>query len=316
MHPLHAALLSPRSPGAARGTASAPYAQPAAPHVLALPTAPPSHEAATETAAAIARRLALVRAELLQVGIVASLIASLTNALSRGAHPHINPQTLSPFVPAFSPSFATGIQELSAAPQFFPVQQAWQALSAHLAMAQRLTQTYLAAGSRGRADDLCPVAILADAWSRVCGLIADTHGRIAAIMSQAGHAADMAGESRTLALLQAAARGGWPCLTRDGELTIPGWAERRVGERIRVRLPASIAIANREFAASLFDVSSTGLGLESALEIEPGTPIAVRLPDGRKLFGLVQWHRSGRTGVKLSHRLTDTDPLLHLARPA
>jgi hypothetical protein len=129
-------------------------------------------------------------------------------------------------------------------------------------------------------------------------------------MAAAGHVYPADGEAGTLELVRMASQGGWPCITRTGQVSIPGWAERRDEQRVALNVPVSVTSGPANFPAIVENATVAGLGLASAVGVKEGAELSVHLPDGRTVTGLVRWARSGKLGVRLLKPLQSEDPLL------
>jgi hypothetical protein len=249
------------------------------------------------------RRLALLRSELLQLGAVASLLASVTSPHRVGSAVRTN--LLGAFTPAISATATASVDTLAVHATYFELAQLWQMLAARLAFANSLSAAHL-----GQSSKAVTVDIVADAWQRFAATILATHREINALMVQAGLVCDAAIEASTLALLRAAAAGEAPCFEADGELSIPGWAERRADLRIEVDLPVDLSCAGRTLPARLVNISQSGLGIESREVLSRGLSLEVTMPGGRRLAARVIWALEGRMGLALADHLAADDPLL------
>jgi hypothetical protein len=257
-----------------------------------------------------ARKLALLRAEILNVGIGASVIASLANAGESRLFPGLSTANVLALLPGHSTAFEADIYELSGKAQFFAIVQLVQALLARLSLAHSISKAFAGRSGAPAEENFCPVGVTADSWRRVCKAAIEAHTAIAETMTSSGHMCPAAVEASTLELLRSASLGGWPCISREGYLSIPGWAERRVERRVNVGLPAKVTFGPARFPAIIENATPTGLGLTSSLTVKVGAEIGVHLPDGRLVIGIIRWVNSGKLGVRLIEPLSLDDPLL------
>jgi hypothetical protein len=257
-----------------------------------------------------ARKLALLRAEILHVGMGASVIASLANAGESRLFPGLSTANVLALVPGHSTAFEADIYELSGKAQFFAIVQLMQALLARLSLAHSLSKAFAGRSGGPAEESFCPLGVTADSWRRVCKAAIEAHKAIAEIMSNSGHVCPAAVEASTLELLRSASLGGWPCISREGYLSIPGWAERRIERRVNVGWPAKVTFGPARFPAIIENATATGLGLTSSLVVKVGAEIGVQLPDGRFVIGIIRWVNSGKLGVRLMEPLSPDDPLL------
>jgi hypothetical protein len=256
------------------------------------------------------RRLALLRAEILNVGMGASVIASLANAAESLAFQELSVANVFTLVPGQSATFESDIFELSGKAHFFEIVQHVQGFLARLSLARSLSKAFAENTGSSAQESFCPLAVIADCWRRVCRAAIAAHSAIAESMHTSGHIGTAAVELSTLELLRSASLGGWPCISREGYLSIPGWAERRVERRISVGLPVGISLGAARFPGIIENVTPTGLGLSCSMTVEAGAEVVVQISDGRSLVGTVQWGKSGKLGVRLTEPLSPDDLLL------
>ncbi len=260
------------------------------------------------------RQLALMRSELLQVGAVASIVASAANRKFRIPASASALDEFETFRPAFAGAGVARAEHLAALAEFFTLAQLWQLLTAQLSFAVALTSGVLRSGTARQ--DLDADEIVADAWQRVLKAMLSLHTHIAAVMADEGLVCDRDVEGPALGLLQAASLGEWPCFDATGRLSVAGWAERRVAVRRAVTMPIAIELAGRRHPALLRDVSGGGLGAELDVLIPERSNVVIHCGGGRSLTGQVGWAKGRRIGIALAVRLSDDDPLLNAAPPA
>lgn len=111
------------------------------------------------------------------------------------------------------------------------------------------------------------------------------------------------------AALREASLGLSPCLSNDGRLVFPGWAERRGAERKKKGLRVSLT-APVEAEITLSDISQTGIGLAGVPALEAGNFVSITVPGGRVLAGTVVWQRALCAGVRLHELLSVNDPIM------
>ena len=254
--------------------------------------------------------LGLVRSELAHVGTIVSIVTGLANAIESGLFGHIRPHSVGSFSPTFSATFLDLLGELARQPQLSEIAQLWQALRARLALALSLRQNFISSSDQPECSVICPIEIVADSWRRVCSATLDLHSRIASEVAVGRPAFFSEREEQTLSLVRTAARGGWPCMGRDGQISIPDWAERRTEQRRTVNLNAAISIGSVKYPVILENVTTLGFGLASSMWFKPLSEVTVELPDGRCMIAYVRWAQNGKVGVRLLEPLDLNDPLL------
>lgn len=251
--------------------------------------------------------LELLRSELVQVGIIVSIVTSLANALESHIFPHIKPQSLNSFAPAYSATFVATVEDFALDPQYTELARVWQLLRAHLALARSLYQNFISEFAQPDESAICPIEIVADSWRRVCSATLDLHASLSAKMPLD---CDALGDEQTLSLLRSSARGGWPCIARDGQISIPNWAEQRTEERRTINIKATVSAGSAKTPVILQNVTTLGFGLACSVSFKPLSELIIDLPDGRAVVAYVRWAQSGKVGVRLLEPLSLDDPLL------
>ncbi|WP_156679040.1 EAL domain-containing protein [Sphingomonas profundi] len=78
--------------------------------------------------------------------------------------------------------------------------------------------------------------------------------------------------------------------------------------RVQMLRSTVVRVGERPHSARLRNISAGGAMVESASLIDPGTPVDIELPDGRRHGGTVKWTRDGRIGMTFD-RAIDLDAL-------
>lgn len=245
-----------------------------------------------------------VQAELKQLSVLISVMASAANALERQPLDKALTHVVADFCPQQS-GFFTTTDRIAGDSLDNQTLAALHEFSARLEFAQRLTQhlsrKFAAQGSQQAGD----FEILADAWRRVCSTLL-----ILSVQLQLNGSAASTDEWSGLVngLLKNCIEGGAPCLNESGELQIPGWAERRSVARMPMQHVAKASTGGQLASVSIINASEIGLGL--AGHAENGQRTTIVLADGRELSGTVKWSDAGRFGLQLDTPLAKSDRLL------
>jgi hypothetical protein len=258
-----------------------------------------------------ARMLALLRTELLHVGTVTCVVSSIMNAIEGKIFEQIKTEHARSFTPGFSSSFIEHIDKLNEQTQFFELGQTVQILMSHLSMAKNLMKAYVAASDCEGSELVLSCEVVADSWRRVCRATLRVHEILTEDMRQGGYTCPEAVEADTLNLLRSSERGGWPCITRKGQISIPGWAERRVEPRTELNVRIQISKGPARFPATIKNATTIGFGIDSAIGVANREVIVIHLDDGRDLLAMVCWGKDGMFGVRLYEPLESDDWLLH-----
>ena len=112
-------------------------------------------------------------------------------------------------------------------------------------------------------------------------------------------------------LLTAAALGASPCVSADGAIEIPGWIERRLDRRHRLRLVGSVNVDGRAWRIETVDVSRQGAGLAGLPQLAIGTRALLVLDGLAEAAGAIVWRTGDRGGFRFDKPL---DSLARLGR--
>lgn len=111
-------------------------------------------------------------------------------------------------------------------------------------------------------------------------------------------------------LLQDVMMGGSPCVTPDGEISLPDLPQRRQSARRTVCQPCQLTYNHVTHQAFVRDVSPGGFGLERVPHLVPKTVVQIELPSGRRFTGVVAWCSGASAGIRFTRALLPNDPLL------
>ena len=148
---------------------------------------------------------------------------------------------------------------------------------------------------------------LADAWCRACATGAE-------VIRMALHFSEVPDPQnhrmlKLMAWLLKAADGHSPCISDEGELSVPGWAERRSSPRIEVNKAIFVEIDRLDFACTLVDVSETGFKISDISGLTVGDELIVKLSRGNHCAAQVVWVQKDTAGLKSFDRLDPDDPI-------
>lgn len=107
-----------------------------------------------------------------------------------------------------------------------------------------------------------------------------------------------------------AARSGQSPFQKDGVVSLPEWAERRVGKRTIVNMPAELTDSGQTRAVLVTNASPGGLGLEYVQGLREGELVSITLENGRRFIGRVRWCDGTRAGLAFRKSLRPNDPLI------
>ncbi len=165
--------------------------------------------------------------------------------------------------------------------------------------------------------DLTPAAsgkhwmALSGVWRRCAGAALKAGDAAHDVASSAGVGDDAhAGWAELRSLLLAVRDGQSPCVSPQGHIVFPNWADRRSSRRKSLGKPAWHCAGAHRHQVMLADISQTGFGLSDCHGISAGDPVAVEIASGRVLSGVAIWSQGNRAGVRFREPLSRTDTLL------
>ena len=158
------------------------------------------------------------------------------------------------------------------------------------------------------------IDVLTEMWRDLCrhasALMSDLRQ-----CTRAGHDQARAAHGRAAEhLLKSASSGQWPCVSRDGDVEVPSWAERRRHERWTVEWSAQLLGDGQHFPIEVFDVSQGGFGVKCTSAHAPGAHVSILLPTGACYDGAVAWVAGSAFGVSLFSPMKLDDAAIAHAR--
>ncbi len=257
-----------------------------------------------------APHLVMLRNDLTAASILIATSGSIANAIGAFAFPNLSLYDVATYMPRPSsllidaPKRMLGRQDDDDA---FDIAKAIQEFLHRLDIATRLAHSAARKSTKATAKPTVDIAIVLDATIRACQAAREANTILAGIMNRRGERHSFP-QSRVIPILDLTEHGGWPCIDSFGQVTMPGWAERRHEKRFAVNQSATIDCGDGPAPIMVADASSSGLGLIG--NPAKGCRVNVTLADGRKLSGSIVWTENGRAGMALDHRLSRHDPLM------
>ena len=190
-----------------------------------------------------------------------------------------------------------------------------QAYHLRLAFARRLSCAIVAAGPAPSPQQrVSELEKLENAWQHACGKSLIAASALRCWLTDAGVRCAPPGNPHAESLLRAAHAGGRPCVSDDGQISVPGWAESRRSLRHATRFSARVFFQGGQQTVMIDNASETGLGLSGIKASEASAAITVELPGDDLVSGRIMWSHNGRAGVKLDKSLPANHPVLKSAR--
>ncbi|MGI9514061.1 MAG: PilZ domain-containing protein [Anderseniella sp.] len=106
--------------------------------------------------------------------------------------------------------------------------------------------------------------------------------------------------------------GKHPCLDRDGNLSVPNWAERRGSKRYPCRVEVDVVSERQTQTGILRNFSAEGLGITGLSGFAMNERVTVKRIDGDDISGCIQRIDEKWTGVLMDKALFFDDPLYGL----
>ena len=252
--------------------------------------------------------LALLQRALENLCVPMLVTSSLINRLARERHDDAVTAGLANYasiqVDVLPPVFEQLIEER----RFLTAAMLISELQARIGLARGMTLTFAAQGADGAG--LVQLDALADAWRRACASAGE-------VIRMALHYSELPDPEnrrllKMLAWLSLAAEGQAPCIDREGELNVPGWAERRDSPRVVVNKSIRLCVDGHDFACTLVDVSETGFKIAGLSGLAAGDDVIVKLTPRQHCAARVAWARGDSAGLKSRDRLSPEDPIFEV----
>ena len=257
---------------------------------------------ATRSGVAIApETTAVLVHELLQVATLSAVVTSVLNAREKKLDRLPPMSAMGLFFPVHTPLFDLGLQRLASTSGSASLLGKLQTYRARFDLAVRLSPSALPTGSSDPADEAIPLELVADAWRRLCRASLEVEADLTAAAGPGFQTEPSLSRDRTRRALAEAANGGWPCLDASGQITLPGWAERRRAPRVAVSEDVVITVAGRDHPGHLLDLSDGGAKLQSAAPLAVGAELTISRSGRPRQMAVVQWVAGDCLGVSFRY---------------
>jgi hypothetical protein len=240
------------------------------------------------------------RAELNRVTQAVAVVGSVVNALEKRADVAMNLGGLVRFLPSGRLNALEIARKLASSGVERRLCADALSIANQFCLCAELTKSY-ASGALGDELGLAPVA---HAWRQLAeACITVDHAFAAAVAGDRPGAPNRAPQQRGQ-LLGAVSAGLSPCVDDKGAVVVPGWAERRIHERIAdVEIPVEICAGGEWQPATILDYSDHGFGLSGSTDIRVGEVISIEFETDTSVVCTVRWSANGRFGVSINGSL-------------
>ncbi len=237
--------------------------------------------------------------------VFTAVAGSIAMALADPAGPRVDPKALITFAPK-QPAAPDG-QLLALIDT--EISQCFHEFASRLPVAVRLSEALVRdlETAHGRRPTVDPSTV-ANAWVKTCkaagALIRELVNRPLLEANERKRLDQLA------LLLFDVENEGFPCVEADGQIVIPGWAQRRRFPRIPVDFTVQIRLGSLTHAVQAADVSRSGLGVTGCRLLLDGDRVLIGFEDGRSVPAKVVWTRAERAGLLFNEPLAADDLLL------
>lgn len=267
-----------------------------------------SASAALDSAGGRSSALAWIRPEIDHLALATAITGSIANALVRDDPTTGGMRTLLAYQVDPS-SVLAQLRDATVRDELvFDTSQTIRNFCSHLLLAGQLTEALHRTVDKTEAQ----FEAVADAWQRAASAgfvlqhLLDRDCEKAGCQTRSG--------LRVHSLLKAVSQGASPCIAEDGEIFVPGWAERRATRRLRLNVEAQVSVNGAPFTpALLINASYRGFGISGVTAVMLGDSIDVRIADRLQARGTVVWTKGADCGVNVPGRF-DPAALLALAQ--
>jgi PilZ domain len=237
-----------------------------------------------------------------QIALLVCVCATLSNALEAEV---LSAPIVFELLPCFLPQSELNWTKLADAEAASLAAEA----NTRLTFARRVANAWLSVAHHSESNARVDASTMADAWFHASSACFQAGRRRSGRSREA--APSHSTMTSTLVMLADAIAGGHPCLDESGQLSIPGWAERRSAIRRKCFLPVHVWTGQIESSAEIINLSTTGAGLRSSVKISVGAQLTICI-ERRTLQCSVKWASPNRFGVAWQIPLQRTDPLLQI----
>lgn len=156
------------------------------------------------------------------------------------------------------------------------------------------------------------LSVMAQAWRELCYAARTAIDSLHALNAEAARSSVAAKQSKVTEILIDAQDGGHPCVSPDGSVVVPFWAERRHLARSRISLQAYLIVSDSIQRVAVVDATENGLGVVGLKGAIEGMQVALIVKPGHMIDATIRWVTNDRCGISLAQPLPDSSPFLTL----
>lgn len=156
------------------------------------------------------------------------------------------------------------------------------------------------------------LSVLAQAWRELCYAARLAIDSLHALNAEDARVRVEVKQTTISEILIGAQDGGHPCVSPDGSVVVPFWAERRHLSRSRISLQAYFLVSDSIQRVSVVDATESGLGVVGLKGATEGMQVALIVKPGHMIDATIRWVTKDRCGISLAQPLPDSSPFLTL----
>lgn len=172
-------------------------------------------------------------------------------------------------------------------------------LTTRLGLARKLTSVRCSSIIAGKPTNPLALEELAGLWGMICESTLELLQELQSLVPL-GESPAWPGSVGLSSekLLAAAALGASPCVNDQGAIEIPGWVERRLERRYRIRLDCELSQRGKVWRLHTHNISRAGVGLSGAPAIDVGPRATLAIASMPELPGAIVWRSADSLGFR------------------
>lgn len=249
--------------------------------------------------------------EIEESSVLVAITTSIAGALAHGRGAALTVQHLATYLPPNPDAHRRHIEIIAHAALGPSLVLPIQAYYARLSYALRISRALVDAGPAPSNDvRMGELAKVEDAWRHVCGTALAAISVLRDTLAAVRYSRPPVANEHAEALLRSAKSGSCPCVSENGLVRMPRWAEGRAHARHVTQIRAMAFLPDFIQPIVIENASRTGLGLSGLPMATPGSALTVAIESGERLSGQLMWVRGERAGMKLDDMLPADHHLL------
>lgn len=270
-----------------------------------------SHLAQGDASEDIRPLLAGLLEELLNSALLTAATASIANWILVKSDSSSR-KSLSSYIPPPPLFFQQSLLKLCVHIDTFPLSSQLREYYDRLEFLRNITLRFAEHCEASGVDEPIGIEVLACAWQELAG---GCRTAISELGEQLTDIPAMRNTERYLKVLEVLSEieiGYHPCVSSDGMVTVPFWAERRSLKRKQLNLQAYIVVGDSIEKVAVLNASEMGIGVMGLVNAHVNTLVHLLVRPGLSISGKVVWVKDDRAGIILEQPLPATSSLFAL----